>query len=358
MIRNPFGALGTVLLFLPSIATAQLDCIVPTRENTSGSGLAITHPALASIRKAALAVEMIHKQNLIFMKGARPIRVRTTIQYSQSSPWTANVFVGAYNQEAWVGKCDLNPNADRGGGLRDGAIQVHINEPRGLLGYPVGDASLEIFESPSPIALTAKYPTYRNSVGDTIVLTATGVLPWTPVTIVEALDFEERRLEERMAELEREKKKPWMSDAKVQKCVGDLKKINPAMAEDACGGLRLAFQDEQQQRRQREANMDAHLAAQRDDLLAYRASFSAAQLQQPARPNGNRESGIGRVDDPNGQMRVKVDPAFRRLDPNKIHLIYVSPQRAMSTDTIPGRFQWMKNYSEAIDYAALAKLLQ
>lgn len=358
MIRNVMGALCTALSLLPPIASAQLDCIVPTRESTSGSGMAITHPALAPIRKAALAVEAIIKQNAPFMTGARPIRVRTTIQYSNDAPWTANVFIGAYNQEAWVGQCGLSPNADRGGGLRDGAIHVYINEPRGVLGVPVGDASFEVFESPKPVAPTAGYPTFRSTVGDTIVLSASGAMPWVPVTVAEALEFEERSLGERIAEWEREKKKPWMNNAKVQKCFDDIKKINPAMAEDACVGLRSALHEEQQQRRQRESKMEGNLGAQLDDLRAYRASFSATQLQQPARPNGSRDSGIGRVDDPNGLARVKVDPAFRRLDPNKIHLIYVSPQTAMSTDTVPGRFQWMKTYDEAINYAALAKLLQ
>jgi hypothetical protein len=93
-------------------------------------------------------------------------------------------------------------------------------------------------------------------------------------------------------------------------------------------------------------------------LRTYRASFTAAQLQQPAHLNGNRDSGIGRVDDPNGPVRVKVDPEFRRLDLNRIRVISVAAAKAMSTDTIPGRYQWTRAYTDAIDCAALAKLLQ
>jgi hypothetical protein len=358
MIREFRAALCALVLTLPSLASAQLDCVVPTRESTSGSGLSVNSPALAPIRKSALAVEAIVKSNQRFMTGARPIRVRTTIQYSHEAPWTAIVFTGAYNREAWVGECELSPNADRGGGLRDAAIGVAINEPRGLLGFPVGDVQLEVFEAPQSVAPTAGYPTFRNAIGDTIVLSSTGAMPWIAVTIAEALDFEERRLSERQAEWERERNQPGLSEAKVQKCFDDMKKINPAMAEDACGGLRAALKDQQQQRSQREAQMDAQLNAQRDDLRTYRASLSAMQLQSPARPNGTRDSGIGRVDDPDGRERVKVDPAFRQLDPNVIHVLYVSPETAMSTDTVPGRYQWLKESTAAIDYAALARLLE
>jgi hypothetical protein len=358
MNRNTLGALCAVLLIFPLLASAQLDCIVPTREDTSGSGLSVSSPVLAPIRRAALAVEAIIKSNASFMAGARPVRVRTTIQYSHDAPWTANIFTAAYNQAAWVGKCGLSPYADRGGGLRDGTISVYINEPRGLLGFPVIDKPFEVFEAPKSVAPTAGFPTFRGEVGATIALSASGAMPWIPITISEQLDYEERRLRERLAEWEHEKDKPGVSASKVAKCFTDMKKINPAMAEDACGGLRAALKDQQEQRSQREAQMDAQLGAQRDDLRDYRASFSAAQLQSPARPDGNRDSGIGRVDHPDGPMRVKVDPAYRQLDPDRVHLIYVSPETAMPTDTVPGRYQWMKASSEAIDYAALAKLLE
>ena len=352
------SVLSIIALLTSLPVAAQLDCIVPTRESTSGSGLSINSPALAPIRKAALAAEAIIKQNARFMAGARPIRIRTTIQYSHDAPWTANIFTAAYNQKAWVGKCGLSPNADRGGDLRDGTIGVAINEPRRLLGFPVVDRPFEMFEEPKAVAPTAGRPTYRDAIGDTIVLSARGAMPWIPVTVAEQLDFEEQRLRERLAEWSRENKQPGLTDAKVAKCFADMQKINPALAEDACGGLRAALAEQRQQRGQREAEMNALLTAQREDLRTYRASFSAAQLQSPARPNGNRDSGIGRVDDPAGVIRVKVDPGFRRLDPNRVHLIYVSPQRAMATDTVPGRFEWMQAYSAAIDYAALARLLQ
>jgi hypothetical protein len=362
MLRIIFGAVCAALTWMPQTALAQLDCIVPTVESIPGKAQKLANPAFAAIRKAALAAEAIVKQNNPLMTGIHPIRVRTKISYSHEAPWSVTVFTGVYNQEAWIGKCGLVPHADIGSSIRDGFIVININEPRTPLGYPIGDTALEVFNEPTPIAPTAGYPTIREIHGsvcyDNVVMSATGAMPWIPVTIAEALDFEERKLATRLAEWQREKQKAKLSEADVTKCINNMKKVNPAMTEEACGGLRKALEIMRGQRSKEEAEMEAYYTAQTNDLRAYRASFSAAQLQGPARPNGRRDSGIGRVDDPRAKMEVKVDPAYRRLDPTRIHLIFVRPESAMATDTNPVRYQWQLAVNAAINYAALAKLLQ
>lgn len=66
------------LLFLfPSLASAQLDCIVPTREE----GYEASRPNAEAIRRAARAVEAVVKRNALFMAGNEPVRVRTSISY-------------------------------------------------------------------------------------------------------------------------------------------------------------------------------------------------------------------------------------------------------------------------------------
>lgn len=300
-------------------AFAQLDCIVPTLERSSGSGLTLRSPALAPIRAAALAVEAVVKRNAVFMAGARPVRVRTKIEYSHDEPWTANVYTGVYNETAWLGRCDLSPFADRGGGLRDGTLLVTLNEPRTLLGNPVGgDAELEAFEAPALVGRVAGFPEYAHALGTFVMLSDTGTAPWIPVTIAEALDVEERRLREMHREWARREARYPGQDAGT----GDA------------------------------------LAAQVEDLRVYRASFSARQLQGPASPNGRRPSGITRVDDQSGRALVKVDPAYRRLDPNRVHLIFVARTVGPAADPVPGRHSWMQRAVDRLDYAALAALLK
>jgi hypothetical protein len=65
------------LLLLPSLASAQLDCIVPTREE----GYEASRPGAEAIRRAARAIEAIVKRNALFMAGNEPVRVRTSISY-------------------------------------------------------------------------------------------------------------------------------------------------------------------------------------------------------------------------------------------------------------------------------------
>jgi hypothetical protein len=348
----------TLLLGVPSATWAQLDCVVPTDESTSGSGLALGSPALAPIRRAALAADAVVKRNARFVNGARPVRVRTKIQYSHAAPWTASVFIGVYNREAWVGRCGISPFADRGGGLRDGSVLITINEPRAFLGYPVGgDAELEAFEAPPLVGRVAGFAEYKDATGTALLLSSTVAAPWTAVTIADAIGVAERRLRERQSAWEREKQRPWMTESKVQQCYQTMKAVDAARADETCAPVRKARQDEQHERPAREAAGDARFTAERQALRAYRASFSAQELRHAARPNGMPPGAGFRADDPTSPALVTVDPAFRRLDPLRVHVIYVARVVGTPADSVPGRYQWMVQSLEAIDYAALGALL-
>lgn len=356
---NRLVATAWLLLCTSSAASAQLNCMVPTRERLSGGGIPLNSAALAPIRRAAQAAEAIVKRDTSLMVGARPVRVRTTIDYAPERPWTANVFTGVYNEEAWVGACDLSPFADRGGGLRDGTLRITINEPRAFLGYPSGgDSELEAFEAPELTGYVAGFPVYRDATGTSVLIVNPGLSPWIPVTIAEALAHEERRLKAAQGEWVREKARPWITAAKVQQCYDTMKAVAPALVEDACAPVRQARADEQAQRPKREADTDADFAARYEDLRAYRAAFTAQQLQEPASPNGRRPSGIARVDDPGGLRLVKVNPAFRLLHSQHVHLLGVHRVVGPATDPVAGRHAWMMRSVEALDYAALAALLE
>ena len=84
------------LLLLPSLASAQLDCIVPTREE----GYEASRPGAEAIRRAARAIEAIVKRNALFMAGNEPVRVRTSISYHGNTWLSASVITTAYNKKA------------------------------------------------------------------------------------------------------------------------------------------------------------------------------------------------------------------------------------------------------------------
>ena len=89
----------TLLVLLPSLASAELDCIVPTREE----GYDASRPGAEAVRRAARAVEAIVKRNTVFMAGNEPVRVRTSISYYGDQSLAASVITTAYNKKAWVG---------------------------------------------------------------------------------------------------------------------------------------------------------------------------------------------------------------------------------------------------------------
>ena len=335
------------------MAAAQLDCLVPTRERVSTGTL--NSAALAPIRKAALAVEAIVRKNAVFMAGVRPIRVRTTIDYALDQPRTAIVNVRAYNKGAWItGKCDVIPEADRGGGVSDGAIHIVINDPRTFFGGSLGDPEMEVYEEPVRTGEVAGFPEYG---GMYVLMSEGGRVPWIPVTIAQALDREERRLRTRQDEWIKQKERPWMSEAKLQESYELLKKINPAAADAQRDAMMKVLQEERVRRPKLEAEGDAALAKEMADLGAYRASFSPQQLQGQATPGAMRPGGGVRVDDPKGRKLVTVDPAFSKLPADRVHLLRVF-RGGVAQDPVPGRYAWQRQSNDALDYAALAALLR
>ena len=347
-------SLGLALLIgVPAIAAAQLDCQIPTRERVDTGTL--NSPALAPIRKIALAVEAIVKSNAVFMAGARPIRVRTTIDYALAEPRTAIVNVRAYNKAAWIaGKCDVIPEADRGGGVSDGAIHIVINDPRTFFGGRLGDAELEAYEEPVRTGEVAGFPEYD---GMYVLVSEGRRVPWIPVTIAQALDREERRLRTRFEEWATQKARPWISEAKIQESYELLKKIDAAAAEEQRVAMMKVLQEEKVRRPKLEAEGDAALAKELAALVAYRASFSPQQLQGQASPGAMRPGGGVRVDDPKGRKLVTVDPEFAKLPADRLHLMRVF-RGGVAQDPVPGRYAWQRQSNDALDYAALAALVK
>jgi hypothetical protein len=148
-----------------------------------------------------------------------------------------------------------------------------------------------------------------------------------------------------------------MSEAKVQETHKLLKKINPAAADQQRTAMMAMVQEEKLRRPKLEAEGDAALAKEAAELAAYRASFSAQQLQGQASPGAIRPRGGVRVDDPKGRKMVTVDPAFAKLPADRVHLIRVF-RGGVAQDPVPGRYAWQRQSNDALDYAALAALLK
>ena len=87
-----------LLLCVPSLVLAELDCIVPTREE----GYEASRPNAEAIRRAARAVEAIVKRNALFMAGNEPVRVRTSISYHGERWLSASVITTALGSEALI----------------------------------------------------------------------------------------------------------------------------------------------------------------------------------------------------------------------------------------------------------------
>lgn len=350
--RPALATFVTLSLLVPARAWAQLDCVVPTRERTVTGPVASR--SLAPFRTLVAAIETIVKSNDAFVQGARPVRVRTTIDYGDGSPRSAIVNTVAYNREAWVpGRCDVIPQADRGGGLADGAVHVTVNDAGSFLGPGEDDGVLRTFQEPALTGDVAGFPEYG---GMYVLLSRDRRVPWVPVTVAEALDREERRLARERADWERDKQRPWLSAAKVQESYALLLKIDAAAAEKQRAALMTAVENEKATRPKFEAEQDARLAGKHDQLQTYRRGMTPAQLQAQA-SIGHFPDGRVRVDDPAGRKLVKLDPALAGLAPDAIHFLRVFVG-GVPTDPVPGRWPWRERFKAAVDLTALHALIR
>jgi hypothetical protein len=343
------------ILFAPSVVIAQLDCIVSTREEGYDSRRA----GAESVRRAARTIEAIVKRNAVFMGGNEPVRVRTSISYYGDGWSAASVITTAYNKKAWVSAgCDVSRFADRGGGLSDGQIAVYINDPDAMLGGRVGHSELPARLAPRRAGELAGWPLYRrgDDAADTMVMmSSSNELPWTPVTIAEALDWREREIAIREADWQKQSSTAGRAEAQLRAVYENMKKMDPANAE------KMRVRMERDIERMRADESRAH--AQSNDAIArtrvgfdkYRASLSAERLRAPATISGEMAfAAVQRVDDPNGRPIVRVDTARAQRDPHRIKLLVI-PQYSVVTDE---DHEWQVASRKALNYAALAELLE
>jgi hypothetical protein len=347
-------ALAFLLLCLaPAAALAELDCIVPTREE----GYEARRPGAESMRRAALAIEAIVKRNAVFMAGNEPVRVRTSISYYGGQSLAASVITTAYNRKAWVGgACQVSQFADRGGGLADGQIAVYINDPDSMLGGQVGDNQLPARLAPRRVGELAGFPLYGrgDDAADTMVmLSASADPPWKPVTIAEALDWRERDIARREADWQKQSAQAGRAEAQLRAAYENMRKVDPVGAEKMRARMERDIERLRTDEVRVHAQASAAVANTRKGFDQYRASFTAAQLRGPATISGKMAFNVvQRVDDPDGRPMVRVDPGAMR-DPQRIRLLVI-PQYSVATDE---DHPWQVASRQGLDYRALAALL-
>jgi hypothetical protein len=345
------------VLTVPAFAQAQLDCIVPTREE----GFDPKQPGATELQRAARAVAAIVQQNTVFRQGNKPVRVRTTIAYGGMDRQSASVITTAYNQQAWLaGGCKLSKFADRGGGLSDGTIAIFINEPEAMFGGQLGDADLKASGMPTPLGTIAGFPLYAgggNKDNPRLLMSHAGYEPWVPVTVADMLDWRERDLKKKEQEYQSavQPNGNELNEAKIEAIYRDMKKLNAMEAEKTHTQLLASLEKIRAESARQSGKAAQWMTQQRSAFDAYKASFTAAQLAAPGTISHSmtREKVI-RVDDPAGKPLAKVDPAYAQRNPRRIHVIVVGLSPQPKTDP---NSAWFKASLEALDYAALGKLL-
>ena len=345
-----------IALAVPVFAQAQLDCIVPTREE----GFDPKQLGAAELQRAARAVTAIVQRNSVFMQGNKPVRVRTTINYGGWDRQSVSIITTAYNQKAWLaGGCKVSKNADRGLSLADGTIGVYVNEPEAMFGGQLGDADLKASGMPLPLGRTAGFPIYAgggNKDNPRMLMSRAGYEPWVPVTVADMLDWRERDLKKREQEYQAsvQQSSNELTEAKIEEIYRDMKKVNVTEAEKTRTQLLASVSKMRADRTRQSDKAEQWTTQQRKAFDTYRASFTAAQLAAPGTISHSMTRDVIRVDDPEGKPLAKVDPAYAQRDPRRIHMIVVGLSPQPKTDP---EYEWFNASLAALDYAALGKLL-
>lgn len=346
-----------LLSLLPLLARAQLDCIVPTREE----GFEPKRPGATQLQRAARAAAAITQKNAVFMAGNKPVRVRTSIVYYGLDRLSVSVITTAYNQKAWLaGGCKISKFADRGGGLADGSIVLHINDPEAAISGRFGDHELVAGSAPERIGEIAGFPIYAPS-GDArsprALLSRSGYRPWGAVSVADMLEWRDRELRRREQDFERslQTNGDTLDEAKIEASYRDMKKIDPALAEKTRAQMLASLNAIRTSQVRQSAAAEQSIKRQRSAFDAYRASLTPAQLRAPGRiGNAMTRDGVVRVDDPAGMAWARIDPSYALRDPARIHIIVVSLAPQPKTDP---EYAWQQASYQALDYAELARLL-
>ena len=191
-------ALAAALAALP--ARADIDCWMDAPHPQTADGLPSRHARVAPLQNAVQQINaLLHRQPAL---QALP-RSRLRSSWQLSGQWDlpargAHFLLREHRESMWVGRCDVNKNADRLDPKASIVIQVNHADTFFVSTVPeLRDEQLTAYREELPTGDVQGRTLYG---GHMLVFTANGRLPWVPVTVAEYLDFTERDLTRRHAE--------------------------------------------------------------------------------------------------------------------------------------------------------------
>ena len=283
----------------PAPRGGKSGCWTPRVEEDSAAS-----PRFAAQRQAMLAAEALLQKNAAFMAAPTAVRYRTSLSAGPSADGGARIHVKVVPERKidgtrlWTGDCGVIPQVDRIGGA---IFQVSVFFNVDARGPMIGPTGL----GPKQTGTVAGHPEYNKWV----LITKDGRLPWIPQTLADKLDAEGARRKQRLAEWTRTRAgMKSMDDAAMQKAYDAIKKTDPAGAERMLADLKAQAVELARLQKDVHPRTTAQLEKQVKDYETYRASFTAAQLAEPAV-----------WADPSGEGKRKVDAeiaALQRLSPD------------------------------------------
>lgn len=373
--------MGIACLLAASAAQAQVDCRTPREQMNS-----VAAAKFAPIRQTLLSVEELIYKNAPYQDPPEPVRMRTTLIAGPSEKGGGRIFVRAYPEkqgtiQIWTkDRCDVIPQSERVA-ASVGQIYVFIN-------YNVEEQFLRDNAVPKYEGEYAGFPIYNGW----IVMTKDKRLPWIPQTLGDRLDQETAKRQRAIDDWNETKAGLKVPDEAAQmKTYEMLKQGDPAGAEKFLATVRDTIAQVKKAKSE-EPIMDAHLQRHLQAVRDYRATFTAAQLNQPAMWTDPTREGQRRLDTniaefqrlprekaffliqdaradydltnvkpgPKDQaMAFKPDPAFPDFkDPFRPQLIMITFWSKSDPKDNSPRTTWLRQARETFDFPALAALLR
>lgn len=326
-------------------------------EPISSDGLPVGHAGFAPLNRALDTLEQLSRRNTGLAQlpevRLRAQRVIGDAEVPSRQPREAVLHVKGFGPKAWGrGDCEVIPQADRLGG-RVG-ISFFVNSPLATLQRSVHDDQLTAYFEGERSEPMQGWPVYRGCA----VLTADRRVWWVPVTVGEMLDFQAREQLRRIEAFDRSHARQ-LEPFDLAAAEAHAESIRPLNEKAAALALHVA-----RERKRNEPTWHAGiranraaLQAERDAVLAHRASLEPAALAEPYR------LGTGRFQLPTESERgrplkrlVKLDPAYpwdsqRRT---RVQAIHVCPSLL---DHNPRYGPPMRDAARDLDLARIAALL-
>lgn len=345
--------------------------VATIEEPQVAAGTALRSASMNWIRTALFRIDTMIKLNS-YLSAIPEARLRNYlfagIYYEQNDApkLTATMNAVAYSKKGWDDGCGIIPQADRIAADESIISFALNNTDRDKLGSPrlctYHDEQLKAFYEPQPAGTIAGLPVYDIGRFNVVLLTYNDQLPWTDVSLNEALDFTERKLStdinRNRAQLQQFAARRY-DEAAALKVYDELKKKDSEKAAAYLATIRqmkIAMDENATAAAKELAQQEKEWQQQMLDLQNYRHSLSATALAAPA------YTGKGKYDLCFGEgclssnKLVKLKPGFiPYVKDKRIKIISI---RYNKTSNQPGWADQVQKTVASLDYPALKRLMK